>query len=71
MSEDECINIHEPVERICELLGLKSSYVGEITIQPNRVEVVVFKGRDGHCSGPKYVEDGEAATERLSFKVVA
>lgn len=72
ITEADPINIHEPVDQICQLLGLDSTYVAELTIRPNSATVHLYRGRDGTCKGAKYVDDnGDAAMHTLDFKVDA
>ena len=57
----EVPDIHDLVEEICQRLGLKSSYVYKLELEPGRATVFAFKGVDGLCEGSKFVIKDEAS----------
>lgn len=79
------LDISDLIDVLCERFGLDKAYVARVELDPTTARVTVYRGRDGRCKGPKYVEgageyrpvawrpdgvQGEPAMELLTFPVV-
>jgi hypothetical protein len=64
--EQPSIDVTEPAFALCALLGLDPDFVAEIVLRPFEAKAVVFRRSP---KGNKYVVDGRAATEEITFAV--
>jgi hypothetical protein len=67
------IDLTDPLENICDKLGIDKTYVHSIHLYPTATHVHLFKGKDGFCQGAKYVDEttGEAAMEYRDYGTTA
>ena len=63
------VDIAEPINEICERLGLAPKRVGRLDIKPGHLTATVYRVND---KGDKYLDDtGEPAVETREFDVIA
>jgi hypothetical protein len=68
MSSINRINLHDPIYKLCELLGIDPNNVGRVNFFPDRCEVMQFRLNE---NGEKFVdlERDLPAVEWSDFKV--
>lgn len=70
ISWEDRIDLSEPLNTICERLGLDPTFVASIDFRPGDLTAHVYLGRDGMFQGPKYIQpNGEPAMTKLDFKI--